>query len=568
MEKKEDKPIVRDLRSLQRELRNLSGRDIMARILDHENPMELVRGLPSEDFYWMIKKVGEEDCLPLLQLASDEQWQYVLDLEIWIKDRLDIKTTSQWLKRLQEADCRRLVRWLTSEGEFLAFTYFFRTLDVIIAGDKDEVYDIPEGYFTLDGEIYQRVRLQEFRDSLETILRTLAATDLERYQALLIGLSGVLPAETEEEMYRRRNVRLAEHGFLPYEEAVSLYAPLEPERLVPESSQAHPEVPEPEEEIGALVPLSPFQHAGGENIFLTAAGGVQDPVFLDRLTLEFAGLCNQLVSADSLLVRDIDVLVKTCRKAAGYVNLALEKLCGKDLRKAREVLKNHSLVALFRVGFGLALKLKWEAERWFKGSWFIRQGLDLPFWGEPWSGILKGLLARRPEYYTVDGGEEEYRGFEWLSELGESMAALRHMMVLDGLLERLSERHPIEGYILKSPEFTFHPLLFNLWGRSILGLTPSFAGMTLKQVKALFGELRDSKAAPPYTMEEGGKRFIEYFMAYATDSPPDVRLLLREALAWVWKEFQEEYAWVSLGDLDGRFLRHIKVVPESERVKE
>ena len=33
-----------------------------------------------------------------------------------------------------------------------------------------------------------------------------------------MGLSGVAPAEVEEEMYRRRNVRLSEDGFLPYEE--------------------------------------------------------------------------------------------------------------------------------------------------------------------------------------------------------------------------------------------------------------------------------------------------------------------------------------------------------------
>ena len=41
----------------------------------------------------------------------------------------------------------------------------------------------------------------------------------------------MIPAESEEEQFRLRNVRLGEKGFLPFHEAVGIYQPLRPEKL-------------------------------------------------------------------------------------------------------------------------------------------------------------------------------------------------------------------------------------------------------------------------------------------------------------------------------------------------
>ncbi len=194
-----------------RDLVSLPGSQIVNRILDAEHPGDFIQKLPCEDFFWLVKKVGEEDSLALLQLASVDQWEYLLDLEIWEKDRLNISHTSHWMGLLQQANCRQLVRWLFSEGEYLAYYHFFRTLEVVVISDKDEVFNIPDGLFSLDGVFYMRVFDPQYRQTMENIIRVMADEDLTRYQALLLGLAGVLPAEVEEEMYRLRNVRLAEH---------------------------------------------------------------------------------------------------------------------------------------------------------------------------------------------------------------------------------------------------------------------------------------------------------------------------------------------------------------------
>ena len=74
----ERKPVLDDRRELVRNLHALPSRKILDRILELDQPREFIQGLTSEDLYWLIKKVGDDDCLPLLELASIEQWEYLL----------------------------------------------------------------------------------------------------------------------------------------------------------------------------------------------------------------------------------------------------------------------------------------------------------------------------------------------------------------------------------------------------------------------------------------------------------------------------------------------------------
>ncbi len=555
-----EKPALTEQERLMKALHPLTGSKILDRIMEQKNLGKLVQSLSSSDFFWLLKKVGEEDCLALLELASEDQWQYVLDLEIWAKDRLDKARTSAWIKRLQQADPRRLIRWFFDQGETLASYHLFKSMEVIVVDKDDEAYELPEGFFSLDGVFHFRILDPEQRETIENIIREMARMDNVRYQAFLTGLAGLLPAEMEEEMFRLRNVRLAEHGFLPLEEATSVYAPLDPAALAPEKPEGLPDIFE-DEEMRAMVPALPLYHTETENILTEAVFETEDPVLMDKIRLEFAGLCNQVMSADGLLIPELDVLVKTCQKVARVLNLALERLCGKDLSKAQQALRTHSFVDLFRVGFGLTLKLKWEAERWLKESWFFGQGLDTDFWGEPWGGMLAGLLDKRPQHYLGPKGKDAYKDFEWLSELGESLEDLRRLMVLDALIERLAADYPTDEELMASPELTYGPLLFNPWSRRLLDLQPSFSGLSLEQVKTLLHRLRAGSEKPPFEMPGFDETFVKDFMSYASDADPEAASILRDTLSFIWHEFREEYEWVNLDDLNARYSKFISILP-------
>ncbi|MFO8090817.1 MAG: DUF6178 family protein, partial [Desulfatiglandaceae bacterium] len=123
-----ERKIFQESRAVLRSLNSMSGRDILNAVLDREHPNELVQALSCEDFYWLVKKIGEDDCLPLVGIASEEQWQFVLDLELWVEDRLDQSKTFEWISRLQQADLMRVARWVLGEGQALGYIYLFRHL--------------------------------------------------------------------------------------------------------------------------------------------------------------------------------------------------------------------------------------------------------------------------------------------------------------------------------------------------------------------------------------------------------------------------------------------------------
>jgi hypothetical protein len=357
-------------------------------------------------------------------------------------------------------------------------------------------------------------------------------------------------------LYRLRNVRLWEHGFLPREEALSVYAPLDPVRPEAEGTRG----PDENEPVKApdpsfAPPLAPFSALSADHLLRAATTHISDPLQIDRLKIEFAGLCNQILSADGLQVEDTNVLLETCKKAAGYLNLALEQACGKDLVLAGRILEKTPLVNLFRMGFGLAMKVKWEMERGLKGSWFHSKGLDYSFWGEQWGELWIGLSQKRPKFPAARGGE--FKEFEGMSEILESRRILRYALAMDGLLRKLEDLYPTDKDVLQSEDLTFHSLLFTLWARHLLRLECRFSPLSQSEAKSFFSLLRSGEKEPPYRMPGWGKRFSGYFLNVLPELDPERASVLEEALGEAWSLFREEYERVPVQAVQRRSSRFL-----------
>jgi Family of unknown function (DUF6178) len=551
--------VARGAPELAKEILSLSGSVALNRILALAHPEEFVRSMAHVDFYWVVKKIGEEDVLPILQMASSEQWGFLLDLELWKKDRLDLRQAGDWLGRLLQADPARLVRWLLGEGEYFTYFYLSKLLQVETKS-KDDMQDVAEGFITLDGIHYLRILDPEQEEVLRSLLQHFARKDYLRYQSILMGLSGVVPSEVEEEMYRRRNVRLAEDGFLPYEEAVAVYTALKKD-LLKERPAVPVDYPRSAEEERTEAPLMPILHVSENHLMAAAMRRSEDPLLLDRVGLEFAGLCSQVFSAEGLSENTPEALVQTVRKAAGYVNVGLERWCGRDLALCEQVLRENTMLDLFRSGFSLAVEMRWETEQWLKKAWFARRGFRPAFWEEEWGATLVGVVQKRPLLFDRSQKEEPYRSFESLEEVETCRKTIRRLMVLDRLLETLVDRHPLDEKWSKDPLFTFHSLLFNYWARKQLGFPPGFAPLSLDQVRDLFRLLRPDAQQPPFGMPGFKEIFVKDLMAFAPDLESADQALLEDTLGILWDKFTEEYALVGTADLDGRFLRFILSSP-------
>jgi hypothetical protein len=551
-------------KKLLRELFSMTGRDALNRILEQSYPRHYVQSMVPVDFFWLIKKIGEDDALPILKLASPEQWQYLLDMELWRGDRIDPDQISLWLERFHRSDPKGLVAWLVNHGEALAYLYFYKNIQVEFK-KWDEDDEIPEDFFTLDGSYFIRILDKEHEELIGNILREMARNNYEQYQALLLGLEGLLPAEAEEGMFRMRNVRLSEEGFLPLDEALSVYAYLKADAL-----SVAPTLSERfllgMQETDSLVPVTPLIHTQDNKLLTGAFNRLRDPHLLDRIRLEFAGLCNQIQSADGLVVSDYEDLIKICRKAAGYLSLGLERLTAGNLPLSEKLLKQHPLLSIFRVGFGLALELKWEAERWMKEAWFDDLGFNPDFWGEEWGSTLSGLLEKRPRFFRGNTETENYRDFEQLSDIDYCRQTLRHLIALDHILKSLTSTYPLSPTMVQDPLSTFHPLIFTFWARKRLILQPGFAPLFPEQMRGFFEKIRGRAERPPYRMTRFKDIFIDDILSVVSDLDRGEESQFVDTLSSLWSLFVDEYAWVPEEELDEKFTRFLLVVSPEDNV--
>jgi hypothetical protein len=542
----------------------LTGKDLLDRILGSDHPAKLVEDLAFGDFFWLVKKIGADDSLPLLSLATDDQWQHLLDMEIWDRDHLDEEKAMAWLKRLYEADRQRTVRWLLSEGYVFAGFCLKKYIDVLVREEDEDTPEIPEDYFTHDGVIYIGVSNEALRPFIEEMTKLMAGEHPGRYMAILQALPTIISTETEEELYRLRSTRVAEQGFLPFEEALEIFSPLDEQALAGDGEEKASPVDLDEDETKALVPFLPLYQAEKGSLFEKGLSTVRDPAAMDRIRLEFAGLCNAMIAAQGLSIEDSDHLVKTCREVAGYLNLAMERLCEDDAMRAGRMMAANPLLAIHRVGFGYALKLRWRAEQWRKKSWFEQSGLTPGFWGDAQGGVLAALLLKKPMFFQGLESEEPTKSFGHAAELEKVEKVLEGIVVLDRLFSRLSEIAPLEDALFLEEDLTYWRLLFDFWSHRLLDLKPSFSGISMAEARQLFRALRRGEERPPYRMIGFGESFVSDLMAHAGDM--EGARLLRTTLSSLWEDFLREYESVEIDDLDRVVSRFFLILsPETTR---
>lgn len=536
-----------------REIVSFSGSALIDYLINHKEPAQYVQSLNPADFYWVVKQIGDDECLPVLELASEEQWMHLFDLEVWRRDELDAGKSFAWMKRLSEADPHRLAEWIFGEAEELFCLLMLRMAEVVVRDEDDEGQPLVH-HFSLDGRIFIRTLNPQDKEPLEKIMRILADADYQNYHGLLYRLATIMPVEVEENIYRFRNARLGDAGFIPTEEAVSVYSPLRPQDVGRAAAPVQP----PARDAGELVPVSAFGRVDESGFFGRALSLIDDAAARDRIAFEFSDLGNRIIAAEGFPeIGDAESLQQYSRRAWSYVNIALERLSGGDVESARENLQSQALLSLFRVGYGFALNLQRAARTWRDQSWFLRQGKQNDFWGSPWSDVLNGILSVRPLYSAANGIDRRFRDFSTQDELKETGWELAQIQALDALLERLAQEGTLIDDIAAAA--TFHPLLFNPWLRKVLDMAPSTAPVSLAELKSFFRKVRGKTAKQPYAMPGYEEIFVADFLTGAHDFDDAMKAGLQKALHAVWRDFRHEYEKVSIADLVKRHVRFFLV---------
>lgn len=571
--KKLMKPVKR-LSMQRKEILSLPADMALDYILDTPHPSAIVHSFPEEDLYFLVHDIGLEGSLPLLSLASNKQWEYMLDIEVWEKDRIEIRSVTKWLDLLFRADANRFIKWFLSKKlEFIEF-YLFKNIEVIIREHDQDPSDLGKGLFTLDDTFYIRFvdypfeakpddKFQEIRDKfLTNFMHRLAAYDLLTYQNVLLESSGIIPAESEEESYRLRNVRLAEKGFLPFDEAIGIYQSLRPQDIdrygekyiLPGSdpdSGPDSHFPVPAYTVGAIKE---------DNLFTKALQTIKTEDALLKIQSEFAGLANQIIAADQKNIRNRDELRNVVKKICGYISIGLEHLTGANkvlnINQSAALIQKYILSHIFRVGYTLSLELKSKAEKWRSKSWFAKKGLALGFWDEEWLGVLGGLLIKKQLFYdNYKTTSSLYREFSSIEDIRKAEKVLNEIIAFDDLLSLMTIKLETTG----DRAITYKNLILTLWARNCLGLSEELAPLSLDELKAFFDDLLITpQKSGKDKLRKTGISMKELFLNWISEKTGlniyEITQRLGQTLENLFNSIESEYGAVAKKDLDPRYI--------------
>ena len=566
---------IRELRKRRTEILSLPPEEMVDEILSEKNPAPLVHSFPEEDFYFMVHEIGPEDALPLLSLASNRQMSFLLDQEVWGKDRINLATSSQWVQYMLEADASRFTKWLMHEKTDLLEYFLHYTVELKIREHDQDPSDFGEGFHSFDNVFYFRIidpvphekedmeldsgdeeKISPYKEQIHKLLEEMANEDHVFYQKVLLEATHLLPAEAEEEAYRWRNVRLSEKGFLPFDEAIGIYQPLTIDQV--NNLKRKFKVNRNSDDPVMTTPESPFDLLKKQKLYSQALVANNSEEELRRLQEEFAVLCNQIIVADQANVKNRNDLAVIVKKVCGYIQIGLEKI---SLLETGIPLSNlmltYPLSSLFSFGFGCALNIKWRAEKWLNDSWFKSQKLPLSFWGEAWLGVLGGVLIKKPLYFDNYHGGVLYREFETLSEVDETNDIINDIIITDKLLALINISPGKEVTDKKRQGFiSFKNYILTLWARHYLALPETVTPIIVKEFEAFYEALWDKSKTPikiSGTLKTGCLEYLSHKTGLKTYEISDEMGHILECL---FAEIEEEYGAVSFGNIQPEYVHH------------
>jgi len=376
-------------------LREAPSKERMEMIIADPAGMELARGLRPQELYWTIKDIGPADAVALLALASPEQLGFILDMELWPRAAFSRKQALEWLGYLVDAGEETVVeqlRHLDPELLLLILTH-----EIAVGGGVGELASDDErttGWdHSFDNLYFISFRNPKSSRLIGTLLDIAFRLDHDLYQTLMEGVKNGIESELEEEEGAFRTGRLADLGFPARDEAISIYARIDPDSFAP-ASEEKKLLPG-----SAEFPPAPIR----DGSLLARTLGRLDP---DGLLHELNYLMNSALVVEDAPHLDSEGVQGVMERVSGYLAIALEFLCGDDEERAAAVLKREPLKRLFQLGHALVLRLKKKTEG-IAGAGYAA------------GRVLEGLRADRPKFYRgLDGdGVDGYREFAAMADV-------------------------------------------------------------------------------------------------------------------------------------------------------
>ena len=506
-------------------------------VLLSRNPTALARLLAPEDFYATVMEIGPEDALPLLELSSNAQLAYLVDLQIWVGGAMDVLRLERWLALLYAASPKRVKRFLEKTDFELVVLWLERSLLVV---DREALDALPD---ELQGRVVSPDNYHHFAvklgADLELVRKSLTLLFGES-QELFLALTGNLGtnpiAEVEENLARWRQGRLADRGWPDAEEAAAFYLP-----------RAPAEARAPARGLPVALddtPVYPLERAAPGPRLQAGLEAIADVELRARLSAQLANLANRVLVADGQPPGELAEIHAAIQRVVGRLEIGLAELGAAGPGEVATRLAATPLLHLAQVAEGAIRARQARARALLSGE----AGWLLGMLSPPRPERLAALLARRPAFVSAAAdAPRDFQGPRDLLvldrdlELAEAAAALARS--LGALSAGLPAHFPPGSHAAGRVDLGLEELLFTLVARDLLGLDPAPAPLPFRRLPELFARL-PREEGPLVEQLEGWAR--ERLGAAA---PPGLPALLRE----IARKVAEELLLLDPADLDPRF---------------
>ncbi len=368
------------------------GRRRQDLILMSDRPEALTRVLPPEDLALTIKEIGDQDALSLVEMSSNDQLTFLLDLDLWVKDDLDMQQVDHWLTLLLECGPERTLRW-AEHADFELLVLLFERWCLLL--DREAIEGLPESVAdrVVSPDNYHFIVVKVGADLIlmRQVIDLLFGQSQELFLAITGNLGTIPTAEIEELTLRWRTGRLADRGWPDLEEAQAFYQPLAKERLPADAENLPPCLDN--------APRYPLQRAWAGRLFPEGLAAVTDPLVRERLASQVANLINRVIVAGGRLSGELESLEIAGREVAGRLEIGLSELGAGDAAEVARILALTPLLHVVQVAQHAIVQRRRRVLRLLHAS----TGGLLPLMAPPLPGRLRTLARNRPAFLPAEG---------------------------------------------------------------------------------------------------------------------------------------------------------------------
>jgi len=311
--------------------------DRVRMLLLAEDLEDVVPKLPAMALHEAVMHTGKWESLEIIEHASAEQLNFMLDHDCWRMEKLESRKFTDWLRLIMSCDDQQVFRLITAINVDLLAYYLKKQVrfrhDIMI---DDKYYCDPDWVTSSNATV------REF-------LERLYALDPNLWIRLLGWIRTHSRKTMEADAVAGREARLKGRGIPPPSLAITIYYPVPEDwesvlrRWIEEFRQAFgesdrsglPDVPE------------------REAIFLARVvqkGAASDEFFRVRSEAYLVDVANKIIIADNIDIGDLSARRRALDKARRWTNVGLEFAAKGSTAVGLELLKAKGMEYWFRLG--------------------------------------------------------------------------------------------------------------------------------------------------------------------------------------------------------------------------